>query len=104
MEQVEEERRLKEEKDHQDLLETILLDDDYFLSRDLQNKGKDVHPMAKQRKRVQEEIAKIRFASSAARRKSGVPVSDDMDDEVDLSSKPRILVASGPITRYEPGD
>ncbi len=104
MEQVEEERRQKEERNFQELLETIALDSAYFNSRDLQNKGKDVHPSAKQRKQVQDESAKIKFAV-AAKRKQGNVVDDGMEfEEIDLKAKPRVFVMISAVNKYEPGE
>lgn len=103
MEFVEEERRQKEERNLQDFLDTIALDEAYFASKDLQSKGKDVHPTAKQRKIVQEEAAKIRFVANAKRR-PGVAFDEGLDaEEIDLKARPRVFIANGLVNRYEPG-
>lgn len=103
MEFVEEEKRQKEERDLQDFLETIALDDAYFASKDLQSKGRDVHPTAKQRKVVQEEAAKIRFVANAKRR-PGLTYDESLDaEEIDLKARPRVFISNGLVNRYEPG-
>jgi hypothetical protein len=107
MDQVEEERRIKEEADLKDMMDTIVLDDAYFNSHDLLNKGKDVHPSAKQRRDVLAEIARLKFVSqSQAKRRSGVPPPEqlnEIEEIIDLGGGPRIFVGSGPINKFEPG-
>ncbi len=103
MEQLEEERRQKEERDLLELLDTIALDEAYFNSKDLQNKGKDVHPTAKQRKTVQDESSKIKFVTGT-RRKAGAAIDESLDsEEIDLKAKPRVFICIGAVNKYEPG-
>lgn len=104
MDQVEEERRQKEERNFLELLETIALDEAYFNSRDLQNKGKDVHPSAKQRKQVQDESSKIRFIAVGKRKQGTGSLDDTLElEEIDLKAKPRVFVMISPVNKYEPG-
>ena len=109
---AEEERRMKEELELRELHETVVLDDHYFASRDLMGKGRDVHTTAKQRKIVQTVASTIKFNASARRKTTGSLPTEEMllmgdgeegfTAEIDLNSKPRTFIASGPINRYEP--
>ena len=103
---AEEERRIKEETELRELHETVILDDNYFASRDLLGKGRDVHTTAKQRKIVQTVAATLKFNTNNGKKKSDESLLDGDDGapiEIDFNTKPRTFIASGPINRYEPG-
>ena len=100
--QLEEEKRWKEETELRELQETLMLDEQYFSSRDLSSKGRDVHPSSKQRKIVQTIASTLKFVSSSKKRQE-IEQDDDSFCEIDLNAKPRVFVVSGPINKKEPG-
>jgi hypothetical protein len=112
--QAEEERRFKQESELRELNDTLMLDDTYFSSRDLAFKGKDVLPMGKHRKQIQQLALTLRFNTVSNRRKNSMSMENiygggshvDMEDEtpeIDLNAKPRVFIGSGPINKKEPG-
>jgi hypothetical protein len=109
--QAEEEKRFKEEAELRELNETLMLDDTYFSSRDLAFKGKDVLPMGKHRKQIQQIATTLRFNVQVRRRgsmsldlgSSNNTEADDELQEIDLNAKPRVFVCSGPVNKKEPG-
>jgi hypothetical protein len=109
--QAEEEKRFKEEAELRELNDTLVHDDTYFSSRDLAFKGKDVLPMGKHRKQIQQVSATLKFNIQSKRRSSlsmdlvssgHYDLEDDVP-EIDLSAKPRVFVCSGPVNKREPG-
>ncbi len=113
MSQIEEEKRLKELAELEELLSTVVLDDYYLTSRDLSGKGRDVHPSGKQRRQVNTISTTLKINTQQNNKKSFISSfsdesqSDFYDDasltDFDLNLKPRVFISSGPITRYEPG-
>jgi hypothetical protein len=113
--QAEEERRFKQEAELRELNDTLMLDDRYFSSRDLAFKGKDVLPMGKHRKQIQQMALTLRFNSVSNRRKNSMSMENiyggmggnvDVEEEmpeIDLNAKPRVFIGSGPISKKEPG-
>lgn len=113
MELVEEERRLKEEADLRELVETVVIDDQQLFShRDFNGKGRDVHPSAKQRKVVQTIAATLKFQPAVLKKRSSTNAIDinqqesllDADEaDLDITAKARLFVSSGFVNKHEPG-
>mmetsp|Transcript_24130 Transcript_24130/g.24718 ORF Transcript_24130/g.24718 Transcript_24130/m.24718 type:complete len:810 (+) Transcript_24130:123-2552(+) len=102
MEQNEEEMRRKEEEHQRDLEETIGLGD-FFSSKDLSTRGKNVRPSGKQIKDIQTIASNLRIRDSSRRRSTG-EVSYDFTkpSDFDILGTPRIFITEGAINKREP--
>ena len=109
MEAYERDRLLKEEEERKELEQTIGLMDFISDMKELANRGKDVHPGAKNRKDLQNVAKSLKMSvANAARKKS---TSNDMNniyeqdeytsDYIDLLSKPRTLLYEGVVNKRE---
>lgn len=111
MEMAEREQALKESEQRRELEATIGLIDFIGDIKELSNRGKDVHPGAKNRKDLQNVAKCLRVSSSAATRRK--TTSSDADgsiynedeypsDSIDLLSRPRTFLHEGVVSKREP--
>lgn len=110
MEAYERERLLKEQEERKELEQTIGLMDFISDIKELANRGKDVHPGAKNRKDLQNVAKSLKMSAATAARKKSTSNSVDniyeQDDEytsdyIDLLSKPRTLLYEGVVSKRE---
>lgn len=108
MEAAEREKLLREEEERKELEQVIGLVDFITDIKELANRGRDVHPSAKNRKDLQNLAKSLRMNVGNRRKLNSIDVEYNDDDlgefsagYIDLLTKPRTLLHEGVVTKRD---